>query len=297
MSVQSVLLTLPLCFCMFSPSLAPHPSSAKKSGCFKVNNCQCIMKDGSGVINLNAMGDADGFLGQLKPLSAENIPVDTEILLSFSPCQPFSQPEDLTGEDCANTAACLIIRYQRLNTYINRCIGYGRHEGNEFHYNDTLKMLSVSYFGEQSHHILYVTELSVSMVQPDSQSSSPPVPADEKQPLTVVHYHCNPNQSTSFIRDQRLSTEEPLQIWVESPCACPNACTMGDLGLGTIFLIILSLSAAAYFILGSCALRPFRSSSGVQISPEHSVWCMICYLCTERGSETRRYADTTRCER
>ncbi|XP_034451733.1 uncharacterized protein LOC117767875 [Hippoglossus hippoglossus] len=267
MSIQRVLLTLPLCFCMFSSSLAPHPSSAEKSGCFKVNNCKCIMKDGSGVINLNSMGDPDGFLGYLKPVSAEDIPVNTEILLSFSPCQPFSQPEDLTGADCTNIAACLIVRYQRLNTYISRCIGYGRHEGNEFHYNDTLKMLSVSYF------------------------------AVEKQPLTVVHYHCNPNQSTSFIRDQRLSSEEPLHIWVESPCACPNACTMGDLGSGTIFLIILSLSAAAYFILGSCALRPFRGSSGVQISPEHSVWCMICYLCTERSSETRHYTDATRCER
>lgn len=81
--------------------------------------------------------------------------------------------------------------------------------------------------------------------------SSSPATAHDKQPLTVVHYHCNPNQSTSFIRDQSLSSEEPLQIWVESPCACPNACAMGDLGLGTIFLIILSISAAAYFILGN----------------------------------------------
>lgn len=92
----------------------------------------------------------------------------------------------------------------------------------------------------------------------------PPVPAREDQPLTVVHYHCNPNQSTSFIQDQRLGTEEPLQIWVESPCACPNACTMGDLGLGTIFLIILSLSAAAYFILGN-ALKPHTCGAGVFI--------------------------------
>lgn len=85
----------------------------------------------------------------------------------------------------------------------------------------------------------------------DDLLSSSPAPAHDEQPLTVVHYHCNPKQSTSFIRDQSLRTEEPLQIWVESPCACPNACAMGDLGLGTIFLIILSLSAAAYFILGN----------------------------------------------
>lgn len=47
---------------------------------------------------------------------------------------------------------------------------------------------------------------------------------------------------------------------------------------------------------GSCALRPFRSSSGVQISPEHSVWCMICYLCAERRP-TRHYTGMTHCDR
>ncbi|XP_027131742.1 uncharacterized protein LOC113744877 [Larimichthys crocea] len=264
MSLPSLFLTLSVCLSMFSSS---HPNSAKKSGCFRVNHCKCIMKDGSGVINLRSMEDADGFLGHLKPVSVDNTSASAEILLSFSPCQPFSQPEELTETDCINVAACLVIRHHRLNRYINHYISYGRHEKNEFHYNDTLKMLSVSYL---SH---------------------------DEQPLTVVHYHCNPNQSASFIRDQSLSAKEPLQIWVESPCACPNACAMGDLGLGTIFLIILSLSAAAYFILGSCALRPFRSSSGVQISPEHSVWCMICYLCTERRPERRHYADVTHCER
>ncbi|XP_036954752.1 uncharacterized protein LOC119019899 isoform X2 [Acanthopagrus latus] len=263
MSLQTVLLRLSVGFVMFSLARSPQP---KRSGCFKVNPCKCIMKDGSGVINLKAMGDADGFLGRLKPMSAENMPVSAEILLTFSPCQPFSLPEDLTGADCTNIAACLIVRYQRLNSDVSRYISYGRHEGNEFYYNDTLKMLSVSYF---SH---------------------------DEQPLTVVHYHCNPNQSASFIRDQSLSAEEPLQIWVESPCACPNACAMGDLGLGTIFLIILSLSLAAYFILGSCALRPSRNSSGVQISPEHSVWCMICYLCAERRP-TRHYTGMTHCDR
>lgn len=109
MSLQTVFLALSVCFSMLSSSLCPHPNSAKKSGCFKVNNCKCIMKDGSGVINLKAMGDADGFLGRLKPVSAENM-VGAELLLSFSPCQPFSQPEDLTGADCTNVAACLMVR-------------------------------------------------------------------------------------------------------------------------------------------------------------------------------------------
>ncbi|KAK2837089.1 hypothetical protein Q5P01_014301 [Channa striata] len=262
MSLQTVL-ALSLGFCTFSSSL-----SAEKSGCFKVNNCKCIMKDGSGVISLDTMGDASGFLGHCKPVPTENVSVNAEILLSFSPCQPFSHLEDLTvtGSECTNVAACLIVRYHRLNRDISRCMSYGRHDGNEFHYNGTLKTLSVSYF------------------------------ARSERPLTVVHYHCDPNLSRSFILEQKLSAEEPLQIWVESPCACPNGCARGDLGLGTILLIGLSLSAAAYFIVGSCALRPFRSSSGVQISPEHSVWCTVCFLCAERQPNTSHRTHLTPCD-
>lgn len=67
---------------------------------------------------------------------------------------------------------------------------------------------------------------------------------------TVVHYRCSPNRSISYsLRFHRSIT--PLQIWVESPCACPNACTLVDVGPGTIFLIILCLSITAYFILGT----------------------------------------------
>ncbi len=57
---------------------------------------------------------------------------------------------------------CHVNRYHRLNRYVSRYISYGRHEGNEFHYNDTLKMLSVSYFCELQHkHIVYVMALII----------------------------------------------------------------------------------------------------------------------------------------
>uniref|UniRef100_A0A672HLF6 Uncharacterized protein n=1 Tax=Salarias fasciatus TaxID=181472 RepID=A0A672HLF6_SALFA len=241
---------LPLLLC--SPARSSH-----QSGCLKVNDCKCIMKDGSGVINLKAMGDEDGFLGRRRPVAAG---VGVEVLLTFSPCLRFTEPEDLPGGECTDVAACLLVRYRpqpRLDSQ-SRYINYGRHEGNQFHYNQTLSTLSVSYFA-----LLH-------------------------RPLTVVHFHCDPDLSSSVVKQQTLSSEEPLQVWVESRCACPNACSMmGDLGLGSIFLIILSLSAAAYFILGSCALRPSRSSGGVQISPEHSVWCMICYHCSEQRPQRR----------
>lgn len=145
-------------------------------------------------------------------------------------------------------------RYHRSNRCISRYVSYGRHEGNEFHYNTTVKTLSVSYLCElwHSHHThCWNWLLRHRIATIVGLSSPPPAAAYDQQPLTVVHYHCNPNRSSSFIRDQSLQVDQPLQIWVESPCACPNACAMGDLGLGTIFLIILTLSAAAYFILGN----------------------------------------------
>lgn len=93
--------------------------------------------------------------------------------------------------------------------------------------------------------------------------------------MTVVHYHCNPHQSMSVIQDQSLSSREPLQIWVESVCACPNACAVGDLGLGTIFLIILSFSAAAYFLLGN-GLNPISNPNLTTYKMQQNEVC--CYI-------------------
>ncbi|KAG5840764.1 hypothetical protein ANANG_G00192120 [Anguilla anguilla] len=241
-----------------SPPTVPSVPEKKKAGCIKVNNCKCIMSDGSGVINLAALGDSDGYLERFKPILSEKVPASTEILLSFSPCLPFSEPEDFTGTDCLDVAACLIVRHRKNNRFVSRYINYGRHEGNEFQYNDSTKTLSVAYPVLSTSH-----------------------------PQTIVHYHCSPNRSITF--SHHFGRDVPLQIQVDSPCACPNACALEDVGPGTIFLIILCLSMTAYLILGSCALRPFRTSSGVQIAPEESLWCMLCYLFTERkGKRPRR---------
>lgn len=98
-----VLFALCLLLSMFSSGRAPRPGAADASGCFKVNSCKCIMKDGSGVIDLGALGDADGFLGRLRPLGADTF-------LSFSPCLPFSEP----GAECSDVASCLTVRYDPL---------------------------------------------------------------------------------------------------------------------------------------------------------------------------------------
>ncbi|XP_076859548.1 uncharacterized protein LOC143512766 isoform X2 [Brachyhypopomus gauderio] len=208
------------------------------------------MRDGSGVIDLQSLADTEGFLERFKRVPFQDASRDTEVLVSFSPCRPFSEPEDFAVTDCTDVAACLIVRNKK---YTNQYVNYGRHEGNKFNYSDTMKTLSVTYSAHS------YTEAQ-----------------------TVVHYHCSPNHSVSY--SQRFQGDVPLQIWVESPCACPNACAPVDVGPGTIFLIILCLSAVAYFVLGSCALRPFRASSGVRIALEDSMWCTLCYQLTDQPS-------------
>ncbi|XP_016356442.1 uncharacterized protein LOC107699639 isoform X1 [Sinocyclocheilus anshuiensis] len=250
-----VLSVLTVVYFSLGLTAAVPPSELKHSGCIKVNGCKCLMRDGSGLIDLASVADEDGFIQRLKPLPSAVGTAD--VLLSFSPCLPFSQPEDFSNTDCTDVAACVIIRIHQDNRFISQYLNYGRHEGNKFSYNESKKTLTVSY-----------------SMFPDSE------------PQTVVHYQCSPNHSITH--SQSFSADGPLQMWVESPCACPNACALVDVGPGTIFLIILCLSVTAYFIIGSCALRPFRTSNGVQMAPEDSVWCMICYQLSERPDGSRR---------
>ncbi|KAK0133757.1 hypothetical protein N1851_030714 [Merluccius polli] len=255
------------------------PVVPAETRCIKVNSCKCIMKDGTGVIDLDGVGDRGGFL---RPVPSQPAVPEDDVLLAFSPCLPLMDPWELAGTECSDAAACLIVRWVGVSygqvgvSYgqvgishgqvgvscsrsISRYENYGLHEGSLFHYNDTTTTLSISY---------YTT-------------------AHVDRPMTIVHYRCTANRSVPLVLPRDPRTAQPLQVWVGSPCACANACGVGDLGLGTIFLIILIISATAYFILGSCALRAFRTSSGVQIAPEESVWCIMCYLLTRSQQASR----------
>lgn len=66
------------------------------SGCIKVNECKCLMRDGSGLIDLASVADEDGFIQRLDPLNPDQ-------LLSFSPCVSFSEPDS----DCTGVAVCV----------------------------------------------------------------------------------------------------------------------------------------------------------------------------------------------
>ncbi|CAL8348180.1 unnamed protein product [Lota lota] len=228
------------------------PEAAAETRCIKVNSCKCIMNDGTGIINLDGLGDRGAFL---RPVPSPPGVQDHDVLLAFSPCLPLVEPWELAGTDCSRVAACLIARHAGS---VSRYEDYGRHEDSVFQYNASSSTLSVSYFT----HV--------------------------DRPMTIIHYRCSANRSGPLVLPAEPRTARPLQVWVGGPCACANACGVGDLGLGTIFLIILIISATAYFVLGSCALRAFRTSSGVQIAPEESVWCIMCHLLTERPASRGR---------
>ncbi len=155
-------------------------TAAEHSGCIKVNRCKCLMRDGSGLIDLSSVADEDGFIQRLKPLASAWR--NTDVLLSFSPCLPFSEPEDFSGTACTDVAACVVIRSDQItyneslwsryqlaeaeypicccisephgrcfcrvhqdNRFIDQYLNYGRHEDNTFSYNDSKKSLTVSY--------------------------------------------------------------------------------------------------------------------------------------------------------
>ncbi|XP_066568558.1 uncharacterized protein LOC136758191 [Amia ocellicauda] len=258
--MEGRLLCLLLLLC---PHIGSCASADKRTGCLRVNPCKCILKDGSGVINLAALGDSAGFLQRGAPVAAvaaagPGAPAGAAVLLSFSPCVPFSEPAELSAAQCLGVAACVEVRQHTGSGLVSYYLNYGRHEGNEFNYNNHSQTLSVTY------------------------------PARPPQPqYTVAHYHCSPNRSVSV--SQPLELDGALEISVHSPCACPNTCSLEDVGPGTIFLIIFCLAGTAYFILGSCALRPIRTASGVQIVPEESLWCQLCSLFTvKKGRRHRR---------
>ena len=85
---------------------------AEKS-CIKVNSCKCIMEDGTGVINLDGVGDRGGFLRPVPrpPGVRDQGARDQDLLLAFSPCRPLVEPWEVAGTACSHAAACLIARW------------------------------------------------------------------------------------------------------------------------------------------------------------------------------------------
>ncbi|CAM4719322.1 unnamed protein product [Leuciscus chuanchicus] len=213
-----VLLSLTVLYFSLGLTAADPPSELRHGGCIKVNECKCLMRDGSGLIDLGSVADEDGFIQRLKPLPSA--PQTPDVLLSFSPCLAFSEP--FSDTDCTGVAVCVSRRVHQDNGFVTQYFNYGKHKGNTFSYNDSEKTLSVSYY-----------------MFPDSE------------PQTVVHYRCSP--SLSVTSSVSLSEHTLLQMWVESPCACPSACAPVDVGPGTILLIILCISVTAYFIIGHSA--------------------------------------------
>ncbi|XP_056394923.1 uncharacterized protein LOC130290830 [Hyla sarda] len=215
------------------------------NGCIKVNPCKCLMKDGSGVVNLAALGNMAGFLTQNMKVRREVQGKSVEQSITFSPCHPFSEPMALVN--CSHVAVCVVSRDPEAKENVPQYTGFGTHDGNEFVYSNESKILSVTYR------------------------------ASQESPLrTVVHYNCSSVSMVTFPPVEDMT--EVLEILVQSPCACPSSCQAEDVGPGNIILIMFVVSLTAYFLFGVSTLRSMQTLEGSHVTPEPHIWCGICSL-------------------
>ncbi|XP_044161825.1 uncharacterized protein LOC122946334 [Bufo gargarizans] len=218
----------------------------------KVNPCKCLMKDGSGVVNLAALGDMEGFLIRDRKVQREVEGKRIEQSVTFSPCHPFTEPMALLN--CSHVAVCVVSRDLEAKGSAPQYTGFGKHDGNEFIYSNESKMLSVTYR------------------------------ASQESPLrAVVHFNCSPVSSISFPLVEDIT--EVLEISVQSPCACPSSCQAEDVGPGNIILIMFAGSLTAYFLFGASSLRSMQTTEGSSVTPEPRIWCGIC-CCFRKNRET-----------
>ncbi|KAG8447972.1 hypothetical protein GDO86_015178 [Hymenochirus boettgeri] len=215
--------------------------SGDPSGCIIVNNCKCLMKDGTGVINLAALGDSEGFLVRNMMVQRDT---ETEESITFSPCHPFSEPDALVN--CSHVAVCVVTRNLLSPWHAPLYTGYGQHEGNEFIYSNESKILSVTYQAVPGSHF-----------------------------RTIVHFNCSLTSSITF--PSHTDSPDTLEMFVHSPCVCPGKCQAQDVGPGTIILIMFAMSFILYLIFGTCSLRSIETSEGIQITPEPHIWCWTCF--------------------
>ncbi|XP_040180739.1 uncharacterized protein LOC120914215 isoform X1 [Rana temporaria] len=220
-------------------------------GCMKVNPCKCLMKDGSGVINLSALGDMEGFLIRDKKVERQVNGTRLYQTVTFSPCLPFSEPMALVN--CSRVAVCVVTRGSQTKGSVPQYVGYGHHEGNEFSYSNESKILTVAYKGSPFR--------------------------------TIVHFNCSSTKSVTF--PAILDSSEILEITVHSPCVCPSSCQAEDVGPGNIILIMFAVSLIAYLVFGARSLHSMQNLEGSQVSPEPRIWFSVCCPIRKKPEETK----------
>ncbi|CAH2316203.1 Hypothetical predicted protein [Pelobates cultripes] len=203
------------------------------------------MTDGSGIIDLAALGDSEGFLIRDRKIQRAFGDRWLEESITLSSCNSFSKPE--AALNCSHVLLCVKTRDLMVPGSVPYYLGYGLYNNNEYSYNNESKTLSLTY------QALSDTSLRA-----------------------IVHFNCSPSSSITFPSDSQ--NWDNMEIFVESPCACPSHCQMGNVGPGTIMLIIFALSTTVYFLFGSCGLRSIRTSEGDQIAPVPHFWCWMCTM-------------------
>ncbi|KAM9068928.1 uncharacterized protein ACOB8E_014317 isoform 1-T1 [Sarcophilus harrisii] len=181
-------------------------AQAQPGDCFQVGPCRCLLRGSRQEINLAPVG----------ALTVPLAPYDESGgYVQFSPCQPFSEPANLSSTDCVQVAACVSLR--RAGTGNLYHTAYGRHQKSQCQYNSSTRVLTVTY---------------------------PAWPSSSLN--TLAHFNCSPMRTVAYV--SLLPTQ--LEVFIQNPCACPGHCPLWSPGPSSLLAISFLVALGIYLLWG-----------------------------------------------
>ncbi|KAM9068929.1 uncharacterized protein ACOB8E_014317 isoform 2-T2 [Sarcophilus harrisii] len=218
-------------------------AQAQPGDCFQVGPCRCLLRGSRQEINLAPVG----------ALTVPLAPYDESGgYVQFSPCQPFSEPANLSSTDCVQVAACVSLR--RAGTGNLYHTAYGRHQKSQCQYNSSTRVLTVTY---------------------------PAWPSSSLN--TLAHFNCSPMRTVAYV--SLLPTQ--LEVFIQNPCACPGHCPLWSPGPSSLLAISFLVALGIYLLWGICGLPAVPSQRGSQLIPSDHFWCGPCSSCLGKPEDDK----------
>ncbi|XP_043836775.1 uncharacterized protein LOC122738961 [Dromiciops gliroides] len=211
--------------------------------CVQLHPCRCLLQESHQMINLAAMGPLT------IPLAPDKEPGG---YVQFSPCQPFSEPANLTATDCVQVAACVTLRQAGSGDLHHTA--YGRHQRSELRYDNSTRVLTISY---------------------------PAWPSSSLN--TLVHFNCSPMRTVAHV--SLLPTH--LEVFIQTPCACPDHCQPWSPEPSLLIAISFFVTLGIYLLWGVCGLQAIHIKRGSQLIPQDQLWCSPCSSCCGKSEENK----------
>ncbi|XP_051836029.1 uncharacterized protein LOC127550836 [Antechinus flavipes] len=218
-------------------------AQAQPGDCFQVGPCKCLLRGSRQEINLAAVG------ALTVPLAPDD---ESGGYVQFSPCQPFSEPANLPSTDCVQVAACVSLR--QAGTGNLHHTAYGRHQRSQCRYNNSTRVLTVTY-----------------PARPSSSLN------------TLAHFNCSPVRTVAYV--SLLPTQ--LEVFIQNPCACPDHCLLWSPGPSSLLAISFLVTLGIYLLWGICGLPAVPSQRGSQLIPPDRFWCSPCSSCLGKPEDDK----------